>query len=244
MVKELKKLRWKLSDVPIATQLHRLLFSYRNNPHTSTGETPTKLLFSYFPTTRLSFIQPSFACSMQKRQAPDVAPRREFSAGDLVWCFNQPHRGNNNRLKGVIRTRIGPLTYAVSYHGRIRHMYVEHLRFCKIATTPEFSSSSDQPSQQPVVLSSSSDSPLSQPSSNSSSSAPFPQPPSSSDGSSPPPVSPSSASPLSVPTTPASASSCSPSGSSVLPRVSLLAQLIPAFPQRQNPLEKSDHLGD
>ena len=39
MVGELKKLRSKLSDVPIATQL--LLFSYRNTPHTSTGKIPT-----------------------------------------------------------------------------------------------------------------------------------------------------------------------------------------------------------
>ena len=191
------------------------------------------MLFSYCPTTRLSFLQPSFACSMQKRQASDVAPRRGFSAGDLVWCLNQQHRGNNNWLKGVIRIRIGPLTYAVFCHGRLRHMQVEHLRSCKIATTPEFSSSSDQPSQQPVVLSRSSDSPRSQPSSNSSSSAPFPQPPSSSDVSSPPPASPPSASPPSVSTTPGSASSFSPSGSSVLPRVSLPAQLTPAFPQHQ-----------
>ena len=148
------------------------------------------MLFSYCPTTRLSFLQPSSACYMQKRQASDVAPRHGFSAGDIVWCLNQQLRGNNNWLKGVIRTRIGPLTYAVSCHGRLRHTHVEHLRPCKIATTPEFSSSSDQPSQQPVVLSRSSDSPLSQPSSNSLSSAPFPQPPSSSDASSPPPASP------------------------------------------------------
>ena len=140
MVRELKKaLRSKLSDVPIATQLHRFLFSYRNTPHTSTGETPTKLLFSYCPTIRLSFLQPSFACSMQKRQASDVAPRRGFSAGDLVWSLNQQHRGNNKWLKGGIGTLIGPLTYTVSCYGRLRHMHVEDLRSCKIAATPEFS---------------------------------------------------------------------------------------------------------
>ena len=122
-----------------------------------------KLLFSYCPTIRLSFLQPSFTCSMQKHQASDVAPRRGFSAGDLVWCLNQQHRGNNKWLKGGIRTCIGPLTYAVSCYGRLCHMHVEHLRSCKIAAAPEFSSSSDQPSEQPIVLSRSSDSPLSQP---------------------------------------------------------------------------------
>ena len=155
-----------------------------------------------------------------------------------MWCLNQLHRSNNKWLKGVIRTCIGPLTYAVSCYGRLRHMHVEHLRFCMIAATPEFSSSSDRPSEQPVALSRSSDRPFSQPSSNSSSSAPFPQLPLSSDVSSLPPASPSSASPPSVPTTPASASSFSPSGYSVLPRGSLPAQLTTAVPQRQQSTRK------
>ena len=75
----------------------------------------------HIPTIRLSLLQPSFACSMQKRQASDVAPRRGFSAGDLVWCLNQQHRDNNKWLKGVIRTLIGPLTYTVSCYGRLRN---------------------------------------------------------------------------------------------------------------------------
>ena len=145
--------------------------------------------------------------------------------------------------KGVIRTRIGLLTYVVSCDARLRPMNVEHLRSCKIATTPEFLSSSDQPSQQPVVLSRSSDSPLSQPSSNSLSSAPFPQPPSSSDASSPQPASPPSASPPSVPTT-------LPRLLSVRPVLRYcheflcLLNLPRLFHNVNDPLDKPDHLRD
>ena len=77
MVRELKKaLRSKVSDVPIHTQLNRFLFSYRNTPHSSTGETPTKLLFTFTPTTRLSFLQPSFSQATRKQQSTDATPKR------------------------------------------------------------------------------------------------------------------------------------------------------------------------
>ena len=162
IVQELKKwLRIKPSDVSVSTQLSRFLFSYRNMSHSSTGISPVRVVFSFVPTTRFSFLQPSFGDAVRKRQNFDAIPSRSFADGDVVWVLNKFDRGEK-WLKGVVRTRVGPLTYVVLCNGRTRHVHVEHLRLCSLPSavsaresdkSDDVRSTSDvQPSASPTVV--------------------------------------------------------------------------------------------
>lgn len=103
--------------------------SYRLTPQSSTGASPSSLLFKFTPATRFSRLQPSFASSASRKQTFPDSPSRGFNVGELVWVLNPPSY-RPKWIKGTIVSRAGPLTYSVSVSGRERSVHVEHLRSC------------------------------------------------------------------------------------------------------------------
>ena len=73
--------------VSLSTLISRYLASYRNVPHSSTGETPAKLMFGIILRTRLDFLNRSVREEARETQIKYFHGEREvtFSEGDLVY---------------------------------------------------------------------------------------------------------------------------------------------------------------
>ena len=76
-------------------KLANFLFTYRNTPHTVTGETPASMFLKRRPRTRLSLLHPNTAESVEKQQQnqqkyhdPVNRKLREFKMHDAVQVKN------------------------------------------------------------------------------------------------------------------------------------------------------------
>ncbi|XP_048590103.1 uncharacterized protein K02A2.6-like [Nematostella vectensis] len=113
-------------------RLSSFLFSYRNTPHTVTGQTPAELFLKRKPRTRLALLQPNLAQHVEERQMKEKQQHdggrtktREFLPGDIVLVRN--FRGKHKWDKGTVILRIGPLAYQIRIGGRMCHVHVDHL---------------------------------------------------------------------------------------------------------------------
>lgn len=98
-------------------RLTRFLFKYRNTPHSTTNETPAKLLFNRCPITPLDRIRPSVRSRIeevqqkQKQFHDKSVLQRKFSVDDLVYVMNY---GKGVRwLPGKVLEVISPVTFHV-----------------------------------------------------------------------------------------------------------------------------------
>ena len=113
--------------------LVRVLFQYRITPHSTTGVSPSELLFGQRIRSHLDFIQPDLASHVeakqmiQKKNHDSYSRDRVFQVGDLIFVKNF---GNGPVwLPGKIKEIRGPLSYIVilnDSHSFKRH--VDHLR--------------------------------------------------------------------------------------------------------------------
>ena len=80
------------SDGGLETKLMRVLFKYRTTPHTTTEETPSKLLMGRELKTPLDNLCPNLSSKVETRQLQKKAQhdkkavQRSFSVGDLVYA--------------------------------------------------------------------------------------------------------------------------------------------------------------
>lgn len=100
----------------IETKVSRFLFSYRTNPQSTTGITPSEMLMGRHLKTRLDLIKPDVGKRVQEEQFRqklnhDKKKLREFKISDTVWVENK-NKGDN-WLKGIIVDKTGPLSYLV-----------------------------------------------------------------------------------------------------------------------------------
>ena len=117
---------------PVQRRLSSFLFSYRNTPHTVTGQSPAELFLKRKPRTRLSLLQPNLAQHVEEKQRVEKEQHdrgrtktREFMPGDQVLVRN--FRGQNKWNHGTVILRIGPLAYQVKVGDRMCHAHVDHL---------------------------------------------------------------------------------------------------------------------
>ena len=91
-VRELKTRLSKMTSTPVGDRISKWLFFYRTTPHSTTGETPSRLLLGYQPMTRFDRLKPSLECKVRGRQSVQVdqhkrrhtTVRSTFSSGDKV----------------------------------------------------------------------------------------------------------------------------------------------------------------
>ena len=86
--------------------ISRLLFQYRNTPHTTTGTSPAELLLGRQPRSLLDLLQPDITTHAQHKQKDQKfshdkrAKQREFQLGDLVYARKFP--SGKDWIPGVI----------------------------------------------------------------------------------------------------------------------------------------------
>ena len=89
------------------------LLSYRTTPHTTTGCTPAELLMNRRLHTRLDLLRSDLRKKVAKPSSMQPrAPRRQLSIGDPVLTRDY-RKSHNPWTKGVIISKLGPVTYRV-----------------------------------------------------------------------------------------------------------------------------------
>lgn len=114
-------------------RINKFLFKYRNTPHSTTQETPARLLLNREVRTPLSMIQSDLSSRVQKKQMDQCishdkrAVSRYFVEGDKVYT----HYGGMKVtwIPGIVQSITGPLSYLIELQdGRVVRRHVDHLR--------------------------------------------------------------------------------------------------------------------
>ena len=101
--------------------ISKYLLTYRNTPHSTTGEAPAMLLMKRKLRTCLDLIRPSLQSYVENKQHSMEKSKthrrlREFYVGDSVFVRN--YGGGEKWLKGSIIEVHGSRHYIVNIHGR------------------------------------------------------------------------------------------------------------------------------
>ncbi|CAB4028416.1 Transposon Tf2-9 poly, partial [Paramuricea clavata] len=107
------------SSKPIQEKLAKFLITYRNTPHSTTGESPAQLMLGRPIRTRLDLVKPNLNRKMvikqqeQSRKSASAKNRatRQLEVGDMVMA--RDYRGNLKWRSGKVIERIGPLMYKI-----------------------------------------------------------------------------------------------------------------------------------
>ena len=103
------------------------LLSYRTTPHTTTGCTPAELLMNGRLRTRLDLLRPDLRKKVAKPSSLQPrAPRRQLSVGDPV-LIRDYRESRNPWTKGVIISKLGPVTYRVQVEDFIWKRHIDQL---------------------------------------------------------------------------------------------------------------------
>ena len=123
----------KLKDGTLETNLARFLFSYRLTPQTTTGPSPSELLFVRHLRCHLDFLRPNLPakvrqCQSQQKDAHDYHARdRQLQMGDKVFAKN--YGTGEPWLSGVIQSKTGPSSFIVDLtDGRQVRRHLDQLR--------------------------------------------------------------------------------------------------------------------
>ena len=125
----------------IETKLARFLFHYRITPHTSTGETPAKLLMGRQLRSHLSLLHPdlehkvSTAQERQKQTHDKAAHERQLEPGDPVLARN--YTGDRKWSQGTILEQTGPVSATVQVGDTVIRRHDDQLQKSTTAHTPE-----------------------------------------------------------------------------------------------------------
>ena len=98
----------------VKTLIDKFLFSYRNAPHSTTGETPSKRMLGREVKTRLSFLRSNKAKEIQENQIKYFHGRRSenFEEGDRVYIRDYKNPSKVAWKKAVIKNKLGNRIYS------------------------------------------------------------------------------------------------------------------------------------
>lgn len=109
----LKALADKKNSLTTTTLISRYLASYRNAPHTSTGESPAKIMFGRDVRTRLSLLARNEREKARERQVRYFRGNCELDLcqGDIVFVRDYKNPAKPTWRKAVIKSKLGYRTY-------------------------------------------------------------------------------------------------------------------------------------
>ena len=117
----------------VQDRIARLLFSYRITPHTTTGLSPSEMLFGRKLRSRLDLLKPDLQQNVQAKQLKQKADRdrrcrpRHFEEGESVFAKN--YASGEKWLPGTIASRKGPVSFEVELsNGRKCRRHQDQLR--------------------------------------------------------------------------------------------------------------------
>ena len=102
---------------PLEQTLSTFLMQYRSTPHATTGTPPSTLFLGSPLRTRLDLLRPNIVARVRAKQVDQKAycdwrcQLRKLHIGQMVFTRNM--REGPNRVPGVVKDQIGPLTYLV-----------------------------------------------------------------------------------------------------------------------------------
>lgn len=115
-----KKVKAMLKDgKKIQQAIGLFLFDYRTTKHSTTGESPAKLIFNRELRTRFSLLQPNITRTVLRKQAQQIESKggrrhTKFAEEKVVWARDfRKDAGNWNKAK--ITEQLGPVTYKVRF---------------------------------------------------------------------------------------------------------------------------------
>ena len=131
----------KVIDGSWQSRIARVLFAYRITPQSTTGVSPSELLFGRQLRSRLDFIKPNAAARVEMKQqkqkeSHDVHSRkRSFEAGNLVYAQN--FSSGPRWLLGEVVKTTGPVSILVKLaDGRMIRRHQDQVRIRKADLEP------------------------------------------------------------------------------------------------------------
>ena len=112
----------KNTEGSLTTRLARILFAYRTTPQSTTGVSPTQLLFGRQPRTRLALLRPNIASHVEDKQSQQhdkKARARNFSIGDSVLIRN--FSSGQKWMIGMVIQIAGLVSYMVRLNDHTIH---------------------------------------------------------------------------------------------------------------------------
>jgi hypothetical protein len=121
-------------------KINSFLLTYRNSPHSTTGETPAKLFLGRNLRTRLDLIKPDTQGRVNesriKQSVTDTRPMREFEVGQNVLARDYRPTSKEKWVIGNVVSRDGTLMYSIDIgHGITWRRHVDQLRKTEISRT-------------------------------------------------------------------------------------------------------------
>ncbi|XP_064483069.1 uncharacterized protein K02A2.6-like [Ornithodoros turicata] len=114
----------------IHENLAKFLIAYRTCPHTTTGETPSKLFLGREIRTRRSLIRTSVQDSIRDKQDKlferNHGRERYFEPGQHVSV--RDYRGTDKWTTGLVLRRHGPLSYEVKVGDKVWRRHIDQLK--------------------------------------------------------------------------------------------------------------------
>lgn len=115
--------------------LDTFLFQYRNTPHTTTCESPAKLLFGRNLRTKFDLLLPSTQNLVQEKQNRIQKKFKRphevfFESGDVVWA--RDYREHSKKwIKGIVSQVLGRRTYIIEVDsGKTWKRHIDQLKKC------------------------------------------------------------------------------------------------------------------
>ena len=113
-------------------KLNCFLHTYRNTPHSTTGETPAQLFLGRDLRSRLDLLKPDTKQHVNDRQmkmsVPDRNKFRELDLGQSVLARDFRPNSKEKWIKGTIVSRDGPLMYKVDIGNTVWRRHIDQLR--------------------------------------------------------------------------------------------------------------------
>jgi len=115
-VKIIKTFLLKIKMVDVEKRLSQFLFDYRIAMHSTTHETPAKLLIGRIPRSRFDMLKPNVRkiveINQEKQSLGKKGITRQLKNNESVVIRN--YKGNNKKwMKGVVKQREGSVIYIV-----------------------------------------------------------------------------------------------------------------------------------
>ena len=133
----------KSTNGSIKTCFARFLFRYRYTPHTTTGLTPSELIFGRHVRTHLDLVKPDLTSRVQLKQQQLKlehgmrTKERNFEVEDKVFVQNFPPKRGTPWYPGQITAVRGPLSYIIELQdGRCVRRHVDHIRIWQSSSVP------------------------------------------------------------------------------------------------------------
>ena len=105
--------------------LNTFLLSYRRSPNTTTGQSPSDVLFGRPIRTRFDLLRPDLYEKLRAKREPD-RDTNKFQVGDIVWVRN--FSGPEKWKPGEIVRLLGTATYEVQVGSQLYHRHENQLR--------------------------------------------------------------------------------------------------------------------